>query len=141
MEARVELQPWKKRSIFFNLPYWENHILRHNLDVMHVEKNVIDNLYGTLLNMDGKTKDNMKARLDLQDMGLRDELHPQKRSFNKTLLPPACFSMAPKEKDDFLKVLKGVKVPDGYSSNLSRCIQLKQRKIISLKSHDGHILM
>ena len=29
---------WKKRSIFFSLPYWENHMLRHNLDVMHIEK-------------------------------------------------------------------------------------------------------
>ncbi|GMP88319.1 hypothetical protein CsSME_00040354 [Camellia sinensis var. sinensis] len=108
---------------------------------MHIEKNVIDNVYGTLLNLDGKTKDNLKARLDLQEMGIRRELHPQKISSNKTYLPPACFSMILKEKDDFLKVLKGVKVPDGYASNISRCIQLRQRKIIGLKSHDGHILM
>lgn len=60
---------------------------------------------------------------------------------DKTYLPPACFSMVPKEKDDFLKVLKRVKVPDGYASNLSRCIQLKQQKIIGMKSHDAHVLM
>ncbi|GMP85118.1 hypothetical protein CsSME_00038407 [Camellia sinensis var. sinensis] len=108
---------------------------------MHIEKNVIDNVYGTLLNLDGKTKDNLKARLGLQEMGIRRELHPQKISSNKTYWPPACFSMILKEKDDFLKVLKGVKVPDGYASNISRCIQLRQRKIIGLKSHDGHILM
>ncbi|XP_028074698.1 uncharacterized protein LOC114277071 [Camellia sinensis] len=136
-----EIQPWKKRSIFFTLSYWANQKLCHNLDVMHIEKNVIDNVYGTLLNLDGKTKDNLKARLDLQEMGIRRELHPQKISSNKTYLPPACFSMILKEKDDFLKVLKGVKVPDGYASNISRCIQLRQRKIIGLKSHDGHILM
>ncbi|XP_069153102.1 uncharacterized protein [Solanum lycopersicum] len=29
---------WKKKSIFFNLPYWESNLLRHNLDVMHIEK-------------------------------------------------------------------------------------------------------
>ena len=34
---------WKKRSIFFTLPYWADHVLRHNLDVMHIEKNVFNN--------------------------------------------------------------------------------------------------
>lgn len=33
-----------KRSVFFDLVYWEHNILRHNLDVMHIEKNVCDNL-------------------------------------------------------------------------------------------------
>ncbi|KAG8483258.1 hypothetical protein CXB51_022273 [Gossypium anomalum] len=39
-----EADLWKKRSIFFKLPYWEHHILRHNLDVMHIEKNVCENI-------------------------------------------------------------------------------------------------
>ncbi|XP_039145579.1 uncharacterized protein LOC120282799 [Dioscorea cayenensis subsp. rotundata] len=30
--------PWKKKSIFFTLPYWKHLLLRHNLDVMHIEK-------------------------------------------------------------------------------------------------------
>ncbi|XP_071714751.1 uncharacterized protein [Rutidosis leptorrhynchoides] len=68
---------WKKTSIFFQLPYWKNNVIRHNLDVMHIEKNM----------------------------------------------------------------LKGVKVPNGYSANISRCAQLKPLKIGGLKSHDNHILM
>ena len=56
------LTMWKKRNIFFTLSYWEDHVLRHNLDVMHIEKNVVDNIIGTLLNLDGKTNDNLKAR-------------------------------------------------------------------------------
>ncbi|XP_039135718.1 uncharacterized protein LOC120273139 [Dioscorea cayenensis subsp. rotundata] len=35
-----EADLWKKRSIFFDLPYWEHLLLRHNLDVMHIEKNL-----------------------------------------------------------------------------------------------------
>ena len=31
---------WKKRSIFFYLPYWCDIHVRHCVDVMHVEKNV-----------------------------------------------------------------------------------------------------
>ena len=48
----------KKKSIFFQLPYWKMLLLRHNLDVMHIEKNVCDSIIGTLLNIEGKTKDN-----------------------------------------------------------------------------------
>ena len=29
---------WKKRSILFQLPYWKTLIVRHNLDVMHIER-------------------------------------------------------------------------------------------------------
>nr|GEY43398.1 hypothetical protein [Tanacetum cinerariifolium] len=32
--------PWKKKSIFFELPYWKGLLLPHNLDVMHIEKNL-----------------------------------------------------------------------------------------------------
>ena len=31
-------------------------MLRHNLDVMHIEKNVVDNIIGILLNLDGKKR-------------------------------------------------------------------------------------
>ncbi len=141
MAASTQKQLWKKKSIFFDLPYWEYNLLRHNLDVMHIEKNVCDNLIGTLLNLDGKTKDNLKARLDLKDMGIRQELHPTELANDKFYTPPACYTMSTQEKDLFLTVLKNMKVPDGYSSNISRCVNLKERKLSNLKSHDCHILM
>jgi hypothetical protein len=31
---------WKRRSIFWDLPYWQYLSVRHSIDVMHVEKNV-----------------------------------------------------------------------------------------------------
>ena len=57
---------WNKRSIFLDLPYWREHLLRHNLYVMHIEKNVFDNIFNTVFNIPGKTKDTYKSR---------DELH------------------------------------------------------------------
>ncbi|WVZ05831.1 hypothetical protein V8G54_019177 [Vigna mungo] len=63
-------QVWKKRSIFSNLPYWSILDVRHCIDVMHVEKNVCDSVIGTLLNVKGKTKDGIKSRQDLADMGI-----------------------------------------------------------------------
>ena len=41
----------------------------------------------------------------------------------------------------FLQVLKDVRVPDSYATNISRCIKLKEHKIGGMKSHDSHILM
>ena len=67
---------WKKKCIFFRLPYWKDNLLRHNLDTMHIEKNVMDNIFHTIMDINGKTKDNLKARQDLQEMGLKPTLHP-----------------------------------------------------------------
>ena len=52
---------WVKRSIFWELPYRHQNLVRHNLDVMHVEKNVFDNVFNTVMNVSGKTKDNVKS--------------------------------------------------------------------------------
>ena len=49
--------------------------------------------------------------------------------------------MSDREKDLFLEVLKNIKVPDGYALNISRCVNMKERKLSNLKSNDGHILM
>ena len=35
-------------------------------------------IISTLLNLDGKTKDNLKAHQELKDMGIRSELHMEK---------------------------------------------------------------
>ena len=35
---------WRKRSIFWDLPYWKTNIIRHNLELMRIEKNVFDNI-------------------------------------------------------------------------------------------------
>ncbi|XP_024200193.1 uncharacterized protein LOC112203452 [Rosa chinensis] len=62
---------WKKKSTFFQLPYWKNLLIRHNLDVMHIEKNISDSILGTLLAINGKTKDGINARADLELMKIR----------------------------------------------------------------------
>ena len=132
---------WKKRSILFTLPYWADQKLRHNIDVMHTEKNVTDNIMATLLDLAGKTKDTYQARLDLKAMGIRSELHLVHKGVDTVEMPAACYNMTTSEKDGFLQVLKDVRVPDGYASNISRRVNLKERKISGLKSHDDHILM
>ena len=108
---------------------------------MHIEKNVIDNIIDTLLDMKGKTKDNLKARNDLRKMGLRPKLHPITKNNGRTYMPAVCHTLSNVDKENFLKVLKNVRVPDRYISNVSQCVKLKERTIVGLKSHDNHILM
>jgi hypothetical protein len=50
-------------------------MVSHAIDVMHVEKNVCEALVGTLLDIPGKTKDTLKARMDLKEMKLRKDIH------------------------------------------------------------------
>ena len=135
------LTVWKKRNVFFTLPYWEDHVLRHNLNVMHIEKNIVNNIIGTLLKLDGKIKDNLKARQHLKDMSIRSELHLEKIGNDQTRMPHACYHMNASENDGFLQVLKDVRVADRYSSNISRCVKLKEHKISGMKSHDNYILI
>lgn len=132
---------WTKFSIFFNLPYWSKLKLRHNLDVMHIEKNICESILGTLMSIDGKTKDTVKSRQDLEDMNIRKELHLIKRSDGKYVKPAACYVMKKKERQDFCEFLKSIKFPDGYASNISRCVSSSDQKISGLKSHDCHILL
>jgi len=56
---------WKKRLILFDLSYWSDLDVRHCIDVMHVEKNVCDSVIGTLLNIQGKTKNGLNTCQDL----------------------------------------------------------------------------
>ncbi|XP_073133518.1 uncharacterized protein [Henckelia pumila] len=108
---------WKKKSIFFELEYWKHLHVRHVLDVMHIEKNVCESLIGTLLDIPGKSKDGVAARLELVEMNLRIDLAP-KMGEKKTFLPAAC-----------------------YSSNVKNLVSMKDLKLVGLKSHDYHTLM
>jgi len=43
-------------------------LLRHNLDVLHIEKNFLDNVFNTVMNIKNKTKDNQKVRMDVVEL-------------------------------------------------------------------------
>ena len=70
---------WSKISILYKLPYWKNKKFKHNIDVMHVEKNISESTYCTLLDIEGRNKDIDKARIDLQNMNFMHMLHLKQR--------------------------------------------------------------
>ncbi|CAL8167754.1 unnamed protein product [Prunus armeniaca] len=118
---------WKKKSKFFNLEYWKYLLVRHVLDVMHIEKNVCDSIIGTLLEIPRKNKDEIAARLDLLNMGVKTDLQP-KYGKRHTRLPPGPWNLSKAEKRAVCNSFYGMKV-------------LEDSRLLGLKSHDCHTLM
>ncbi|KAL6225264.1 hypothetical protein ACLB2K_004115 [Fragaria x ananassa] len=131
---------WKKKSVFFQLEYWKDIPVRHNLDVMHIEKNCCDSIIGRLLNIPGKTKDGVAARLDMVAMGIRTELKPDV-SGKRTKLHLASCNCKLDEKKNSVRVFFGMKVRTGFSSNIRNLVFMEDLKLSKLKSHDCHVGM
>jgi hypothetical protein len=58
---------WTHKSGLTRLPYFNDLLLPHNIDVMHTKKNIAKTLWGTLMDID-KSKDSVKARVDLETL-------------------------------------------------------------------------
>ncbi|CAL9018745.1 unnamed protein product [Prunus brigantina] len=103
---------WKKKSVFFDLEYWKYLPVRHVLDVMHIEKNVCDRIIGTLLEIPGKNKNGISARLDLLNMGVKTDLQLEYGE-RCTRLPPGPWNLSRAEKREVCNSFNGMKVPEG----------------------------
>jgi hypothetical protein len=108
---------------------------------MHIEMNVCESLIGTLLKTNGKTRGHGHARADLNKMGIRQELWLD--DFVKgTELPTSCITLSKNETKELCGFLKNVKVPSGYSTNVSRVISLPELIIApGVRSHNYHVLL
>jgi hypothetical protein len=132
---------WTKRSIFWELPYWKTHLLPHNLDVMHIERNVFLNILFTVMDTKGKTKDTNKSRGDLEIHCMRKGLELQPGRNGNFVKPKAQYTLTKQQRTAVCEWVKNLKLPDGYVSNLSRCVDLKEAKLFGMKSHDCHVFM
>jgi hypothetical protein len=88
---------------------------------MHVKKSVRVSLLGSLLNMDGKTRDHGHARTKIKNMRIRPELWLYDW-VKGTKLPTSCITLSKHEKKEFCGFLKNLKVSSVYSTNVSRLI-------------------
>jgi len=131
---------WKKKSILWELPYWEMLEVRNAIDVMHLMKNLCVNLLG-FMGIYGKGKDTVEARRDLKALEQRKDLHPKKKGKDQRYLRPASYTLSKQEKESMFDCLNSIKVPTGYSSNIKGIIKMKEKKFTNLKSHDCHVLM
>ncbi|XP_025692788.1 uncharacterized protein [Arachis hypogaea] len=107
---------------------------------MHIEKNVLDNIMNTVMDTD-RTKDNEKARLDLPELCKRPDLHLRHVGDNCWSKPKAAYTLTSEQQQDVYRWVQQLRFPDGYASNLARCVSLSQGRFIGMKSHDCHIFM
>ncbi|XP_073117096.1 uncharacterized protein [Elaeis guineensis] len=125
---------WRKKSIFFQLPYWKDLKLRNNLDVMHIARNISSNILRIVLDIKGKTKDTLKGHFDLVDMNIRHNLHPYIENDKlkmPQILPVAIRGLLPKFVCEPLIEL----------SNFFRNLCSKSLKVQDLKQLEDDIVM
>ena len=80
------------------------------------------------------------ARLDLKEMSIQHMLHPIEVN-GKIKLPPACYTLSNDEKMAICLWVKNLKFPDGYSANLSRCVNIEERKFSGMNTHNCHVFL
>jgi len=61
---------------------------------MHIQKNFCDNIINTVVDAPGKTKDDVKARLDMAEMCDRSELNVRHGVNGRTLKPKATYALS-----------------------------------------------
>ena len=95
---------WTHKSGLIQLPYFDDLLLPHNIDVMHTERNVAEALWATIMDIPDKLKDNVKARVDLAMLCDRPNQHMKLPSRGKTWRrPKADFVLSKTQKREVLE--------------------------------------
>ncbi|CAH9060630.1 unnamed protein product [Cuscuta europaea] len=104
-----------------------------------LKKNIFDNIFNTVMNLKGKTKDGLSSRKDVAFYCDRPKIAMSpdyEGPFKK-----AVYQVIDEQKQKILEWLIQLRFPDGYTSNFHRCVDLEKLSMKSMKSHDCHVLM
>jgi len=135
-----EQHAWTAKCGLWQLPYMSDILLPHNIDVMHTEKNIGEAVFGTVMDIPDKTKDNVKARVDQSRLCDRPKMDiPTPQDGRRWKKPRAPYVLTPAQRREVLKWFQTLRFPDGYAANLKRGVNLATLRINGLKSHDYHI--
>ena len=114
---------WTKQSILWKLHYQKDHLVHRCLNVVHVKKNVFDNIVHIMMNSD-QIKDNEKAMMDLEEYYRHPELNLQPLRDGRWSKPKASYMLTSMQRQDVCKWVQELKMPNGYASNLGRCVNV-----------------
>ena len=93
------------------------------------------------MDVPGKSKDNANARLDIEEMCAREELHLRTRENGNSYKPKAKFALFVQQRRSFCEWLCGVSLLDGYCSNFKNKVDPSMTKLQNMKSHDYHVFI
>ena len=115
---------------------WQDLLIRHLLDVMHIEKNITESLIKFL---EG-TKDTVKVRQDLKVRNQQPHLWAKadSKKAGKFIKPMAPYVLSKEEKQTFHARLR---FPSGYAAAFKKHVKHKTKVLGGMKSHDYHIMM
>jgi hypothetical protein len=135
-----EQHMWIQKSSLTWLPYYDDLLLPHNIDVMHIEKNVAEAFWATIMDIPDKSKENIKESVDLAALCDRPNQEMKAPSGGKTWRrPKADFILGKAQRKKVLQWIKMLMFLDGYATNLSRGVNLSTMRVLGMKSHDFHI--
>jgi hypothetical protein len=140
-EGYSEKHNWTHKICFWELPYAKALILPHNIDLIHHELNVMENIINMWLNIIGFSKNNMNAWKDLTALCNRPSLEAKINAKENLTRPQAPYYLKPTERKEILKYLKKLKFPNRYACNIKWAVNVITGKLNGLKSHDNHIII
>ena len=91
---------------------------------MYIEKNYLDNLFDTVMDVKVKTKAIPKERMDLKEYCRRKELWLHELPNNK-----------------ICEWVKNLRMLEGYALNFRKRADMNEGKLISMRSHYCNVLM
>jgi hypothetical protein len=109
-------------------------LIRHTVDVMHVERNIcailLEFLFGVV--------DTDRVREDMRRMGIMRDLWIEDRE-EGVRKPPAPYVLSVENQRKVRNIISSLKFPKGYGANLQ--LPFTHANFVGLKSHDYHILL
>jgi hypothetical protein len=107
---------------------------------MHIKKNVFENIFNTVMDVKGKTRDNIKARLDTT---LFSNCKNMELVFDglQVAKPRANFVLEKNVQLLVYKWLKSLCFLDGHASNISRLVNMEECRLYGMKSLDCPVFM
>lgn len=109
----------KRKSIFYELPYWKDLLISHLLDPMHIFKNVPDSIF---LHIEGKEKDTLSLRRDSSLSHTKfDRKHLWPNRLNEKYVE-ALWILKKKELDQLKNAIRSIRTPIGYGSSLDKLL-------------------
>ena len=125
--------------VMVSIHFLQDLLIRHLLDVMHIEKNITESLIKFL---EG-TKDTVKVRQDLKVRNQHSHLWPTAdvKTPGKFVKPLAPWLLSKQDKKIFHKRISNLRVPTGYAAAFKKHVKHKTKVLGGMKSHDYHVMM
>ena len=107
---------------------------------MHIEKKVFESIFNTFMDVKVKTKDNIKARLDIALLYNCKNIELVCDESRVTKLR-ASFMLEKNTQLLVYKWLKSLRFPNGHASNISKLVNTKECRLYGIKSHNCNVFI